>query len=99
MPEGGEAGITVNKPLAGAHQSALQALAGVGAVVKQNTPTYVEGRRPNKMGLMVGSGGETIKIWLSAAGAQTQVKVTTEKSFAGMVGQKSWDSEVLAALR
>ena len=79
--------MVVNKSLNASHQAALHALATIGADVKVNQPTYVEGRRPNKIGLVVGSGGETIKIWLTAQGDKTAVKVKTEKSFVGIAGQ------------
>jgi hypothetical protein len=86
--------------LAAAHQSGLDALAKIGANVKKNEPAYLEGRRPNKIGLVVGSGGETVKIWLTAqGGAKTAVKVKTVKSFVGIAGQRNWDSEVIAAMQ
>jgi hypothetical protein len=92
--------VVLNKPMAAAHQAALHALSTIGAEVKKNEPTYVEGRRPNKMGLFVGSGGETVKVWLTAQeGEKTGVTVKTEKSFVGIAGQKNWDADVIAAMR
>jgi hypothetical protein len=92
-------GSVLAKPLAAAHQSALQALAAVGANVTVNEAAYLEGKRPHKMGVMVGSGGETIKITLTAQGQQTHVSVATKKSILGIAGQKNWDAQVLAAMR
>ena len=92
--------IVLQKSLPEAHMSALHALSTIGAKVSSNKPGYLEGRRPNKMGLMVGSGGETVKIWLTAQGSrQTLVKVKTKKSIVGIAGQKNWDSEVIRAMR
>jgi hypothetical protein len=100
-PDAAPAGnaLVLNKPLATAHRAALHALSTIGAVVQENTPTYVEGRRPNKMGLVVGSGGETIKISLAAEGSKTAVSVKTEKSFMGIAGQRNWDAQVIAAMQ
>lgn len=87
-------------PLAAAQQSAVRALASIGCDIQKQDPTYVQGRRPNKIGLVVGSGGETIKVWLkSISPTQTGVNVETNKSFVGIAGQKNWDEEVLAAMK
>ena len=98
QPEG-KPGVVFEQPIAKAQQAAVDALAVVGCDIKKQEPTYVEGRRPNKMGLLVGSGGETVKVWLEAVEPQkTNVKVKTEKSFVGMAGQKNWDKQVLEAM-
>lgn len=95
QPEG-KPGVVFEQPIAKAQQAAVDALAVVGCDIKKQEPTYVEGRRPNKMGLFVGSGGETVKVWLEALEPQkTSVKVKTEKSFVGVAGQKNWDKQVL----
>jgi hypothetical protein len=94
-----ENAFVLDKPQTAAHQAALHALATIGAVVQKDTLAYVQGRRPNKMGLVVGSGGETVKIWLTAQGSKTSVSVKTEKSFAGIAGQKNWDAQVIAAMQ
>ena len=92
--------VILNKSLAAAHQSGLDALAKIGANVKKNEPAYLEGRRPNKIGLVVGSGGETVKIWFTAqGGGKTAVKVKTVKSLVGIAGQRNWDSDVIAAMQ
>lgn len=92
--------VILDKSLAAAHQSGLDALAKIGANVKKNEPTYMEGRRPNKIGLVVGSGGETVKIWFTAQSAgKTAVKVKTVKSLVGIAGQRNWDSEVITAMQ
>ena len=78
---------------------ALEALAEVGFDVTKNDRGYVEGFRPRKVGLAVGSGGETIGVWMSSVGSDsTRVQVRTAKSFVGIVGQKNWDEPVLDAM-
>jgi hypothetical protein len=55
--------------------------------------------RPRKVGFFVGSGGETVGIWLEPLGPdQTHVLVTTATTAAGRLGQKNWDNEVLAEM-
>ena len=96
MPSRGEPATVFEQPLAKTRQAALDALVVVGCKIKKQEPTYVDGRRPNKMGLFVGSGGETLKIWLEEVGpTKTSVRVKTSKSLIGIVGQKDWDTEVL----
>lgn len=87
------------QPLAKTQQAAVDALTVVGCGIKKQEPSYVEGSRPHKMGLFVGSGGETIKITLVSLEPQkTSVTVKTEKSFVGFAGQKNWDKQVLEAM-
>ena len=51
------------------------------------------------MGFFVGSGGETIGLWLATlAPDKTEVKVTTSKSVVGIAGQKNWDDAVIAEI-
>lgn len=95
QPEG-QPSVVFDQAIAKTQQAAVDALAVIGCKIKKQEPTYVEGHRRNKMGLFVGSGGETVKVLLEALEPQkTGVKVTTEKSFVGMAGQKNWDKEVL----
>ena len=84
------------QPIAKTQQAAVDALTVVGCEIKQQEPSYVEGSRPHKMGLFVGSGGETVKVTLVSLEPQnTSVTVKTEKSFVGFAGQKNWDKQVL----
>lgn len=77
------------------HAAALQALAGIGCEIKKNTPTAIEGKRSNKIGLAVGSGGEKLFVDLKDLGdGKTEVRVTTKKTMLGYVGQKLWNEEV-----
>jgi hypothetical protein len=84
------------QPIERVQKAAVDALVVTGFDVTKQEPTYVEGFRPRKVGLFVGSGGETVGIWLTKQGPnKTEVKVDTAKSFVGMVGQKNWDTEIL----
>jgi hypothetical protein len=86
--------------LAETNRAAVDALTVLGFEIEENTDTYVEGHRPHKIGLFVGSGGETVGVWLEAiSDKQTKVKIDTAKSFAGYVGQKDWDEEMIAEMR
>jgi hypothetical protein len=77
------------------HGAALQALASVGCEVKKDTPTAIEGKRSNKIGLAVGSGGEKLFVEIKDLGdGKTELKVTTKKTMLGIVGQKLWNEEV-----
>lgn len=81
------------------HDAALQALAGIGCEVKKDTADLIEGKRPNKVGLAVGSGGEKLFVTIKDAGnGRTEFKVTTKKTLLGIAGQKRWNDEVAAKI-
>lgn len=91
--------VIYDKAEATVQKAAVDALVANGFVVSKSGAEYVEGARPHKMGALVGSGGESAGIWLSSLGAdKTSVKVSTAKSFVGMMGQKDWDKEILAEM-
>lgn len=91
--------VVYDKPETTVQKAAVDALVANGFVVSKSDAEYVEGARPHKMGLFVGSGGESAGVWLSALGSdKTSVKVDTAKSFAGMAGQKNWDKEIIAEM-
>lgn len=86
-------------PILKVQKASVAALAVTGFDVTQQEPGYVEGFRPRKVGLAVGSGGETAGIWLTAQGAdKTEVKVDTAKSLVGIVGQQSWNDEIITEI-
>lgn len=91
--------VVYNKPEAAVQKAAVDAMVANGFVISKSDAEYVEGARPHKMGLVVGSGGESAGVWLSSLESdKTSVKVSTAKSFAGMAGQKSWDKEIIAEM-
>jgi hypothetical protein len=82
------------------HAAALEALAAVGCKVKSDSPTYIEGKRSNKVGIAVGSGGEKLFVWIKDVGeGKTELKVTTKKTLVGIVGQKLWNEQVANQVR
>jgi hypothetical protein len=92
-------GAVFQQPIEKARQASVDALTMTGFEIKKQEPAYVEGFRPRKMGLFVGSGGETVGVWLATlAPDQTEVKVKTARSFVGGAGQKNWDNEVMAEI-
>jgi len=44
--------------------------------------------------VFVGSGGEKVKVKLSAKGSETRVKISTGKGFVGRVGKKNWSTPI-----
>jgi len=93
------AGVVFPQPIAKSQKAAVDALVVLGFDVQKQEAAYVEGFRPRKIGLLVGSGGETVGVWLESVTAErTRVRVDTARSFAGYVGQKKWDSEVLTEM-
>ena len=83
-----------------AHAAAVDALTVLGFEIKKNEDNYVEGYRPRKIGLFVGSGGESVGVWLEPIDEKkVDVKISTAKSFVGIVGQKSWDNEIIAEMK
>jgi hypothetical protein len=92
-------GVVFDQPIEKVQEAAIDALVVLGFDITIQEPAYVEGARPRKVGFFVGSGGETVGIWLeSIAGDKTKVDVKTAKSIVGIVGQKEWDEEVTQEL-
>lgn len=87
------------KPAGEVQKAAVDALVVLGFDVQKSEPAYVEGFRPHKAGLFVGSGGETVGIWIEPlAPSRTGVRVDTARSFLGIAGQRRWDEDVLNQL-
>lgn len=87
------------QPLDKAREAALRALTFVGCELKKKEPYYVSGRRPNKIGLFVGSGGETVEVFLYPAKEnETHVWVDTDLSFVGIAGQQDWSEKAMAEI-
>lgn len=83
-------------PVEKVREAGLRSLTFVGCKVDQQEPYYLKGSRPHKMGLLVGSGGEKVKIFLyPKAENETQVWVDTDLTFVGMAGQQGWNKQVL----
>jgi hypothetical protein len=98
-PSASTPGVVFDKPIAKVQKAAIDALTANGFEIGKSEPTYVEGTRPHKVGLAVGSGGESAGVWLeSLTPARTSVKVDTAKSLVGIAGQKSWNAEIISAL-
>lgn len=99
-PEDLEQEYTFENSLAETNRAAVDALTVLGFEIEETTDTYVQGHRPHKVGLLVGSGGETVGVWLeSVSDQETKVKVDTAKSFVGYVGQEDWDEEIVVEMR
>ena len=90
---------TFNYPLSQVQAAAKDALQANGFQVTGEEPGFLTGHRPNQVGLLVGSGGENIGVWLSQVGDnQTKVAVVTKLTVMGVVGQHSWDDPVLKSI-
>jgi hypothetical protein len=93
------AGPVFAKPPAVVQKAAVNALVVNGFDVQKDEPLYVQGYKPRKVGVIVGSGGETVGVWLEPVGDdRTRVRVDTAKTFVGMAGQRTWDADILAAM-
>lgn len=94
-----KASVVFQQPVEKVRKAAADALEVTGFDIKKQEPAYVEGFRPHKVGFFVGSGGETVGVWLSErAHDKTEVRVTTAKSLVGIAGQKNWDDEVISEI-
>src|SRR5258707_13053535 len=83
------------KPSAVVQKAALDSLIVTGFEIQKTEPSYVEGFRPRRWGLVVGSGGETVGEWLEPLGdSRTVVGVHAERSPMGIVVKRDWDSHV-----
>ena len=87
-----------SQPIAKVQEASVNALVVLGCEIKKQLPNYVEGKRTRKVGAFVGSGGETLRVWLSEANGKTAIRVSTDKTFVGGAGQKNWDAEVVAEI-
>jgi len=77
-------------------KAALRSLTFVGCEIKTQQDYFLSGRRPNKFGLFVGSGGETVNVYLyPQTDNETHVWVETHKSFVGIAGQQGWNKQVI----
>jgi hypothetical protein len=82
------------------HKAAADALAVIGCEIKKDEPTHLEGVRTRKVGVFVGSGGETVSVSItSQAEGKTNVDIRTKRTFVGGAGQKNWDQPVLEEIR
>jgi hypothetical protein len=94
-PPDGEPKAVFEQPIAKVQEQTVNALVTLGCEIKKQLPNYVEGKRVRKVGVFVGSGGETIRVWLAEQDGKTSIKVTTDKTFVGGAGQKNWDQETV----
>lgn len=82
------------------HKAAADALAVIGCEIKKDEPTHLEGVRTHKVGVFVGSGGETVSVLIATqADGKTSVDIRTKRTFVGGAGQKNWDQPVLEEIR
>ncbi len=88
--------VVFAKNLEEVRQAGLRSLTFVGCKLKTQQPLFLSGDRPHKFGLFVGSGGETVNVFLyPESDTETHVWVETHKSFVGMVGQQGWNKQVI----
>lgn len=86
-------------PLPKVKEAVIDAMKSVEFEVKKENGNQLEARRKRHIGVMVGSGGETLVAELKEAeegGVKgTRVIAETKKGFVGRAGQKSWANAVL----
>jgi hypothetical protein len=77
----GMSSTTFAQPLSRVHDAAVRALTTVGCEIHQKQDYFVSGSRPHTFGLIVGSGGETVQIYmLPQSEESTQEWVNTNKT-------------------
>jgi hypothetical protein len=92
----GKPPVVFARNLEDVRQAALRALTFVGCKVNRQESLFLSGSRPHKFGLLVGSGGERVDVYLyPESDTETHVWVRTHVSFVGMAGQKGWSGQVL----
>jgi hypothetical protein len=96
----GMSSMTFAQPLSRVRDAALRALTTVGCEIHQKQDYFVSGNRPHTFGLIVGSGGETVQIYmLPQSEKSTQVWVNTNKTLFGIAGQRNWDERTLKEMK
>lgn len=94
-----EGAVVFGKPSTVVQKASVDALVVTGFDIQKSEPLYVEGYRPRRIGLIVGSGGETVGIWLEQMNnSKTRVLVDTARTFAGGAGQRNWNAAILEEL-
>jgi hypothetical protein len=80
-------------------KAAVNALVVSGFEIEKQEALYVQGFKTRQVGLFVGSGGETVGVWIEPAGPmRTRVYIDTAKSLLGIVGQRNWNEDVMTML-
>ena len=74
--------------------AARQAMETYGCEIKKEKDDYLEGTRSRHMGVVIGSGGEKIKVRLEEKDGGTRVRVQTGKGFVGRLGKKNWPTPI-----
>jgi hypothetical protein len=91
---------TLDAGPAAVHKAAADALAVIGCEIKKDEPNELAGVRTRKVGVFVGSGGETVSVSITMlAEGKTNVDIRTKRTFVGGAGQKNWDQPVLDEIR
>ena len=85
---------TIAYPMDKVLDAAKQAIATYGCSIKKEKPDYLECTRDRHIGVFVGSGGEKVKVKLSAKDSETRVQINTGKGFVGRVGKKNWSTPI-----
>jgi len=94
MPSGSS--TVFGKPSAVVQKAAVDSLVVTGFEIQKTEPLYVQGFRPHRVGVVVGSGGETVGVWLERLGdSRTGVRVDTARSMLGLAGQRVWNEDIL----
>lgn len=85
---------TIAYPMDKVLDAAKQSLATYGCSIKKEKTDYLECTRDRHVGVFVGSGGEKVKVKLSAKGSETRVQISTGKGFVGRLGKKNWSTPI-----
>ena len=82
------------QPIETVREAGLRALTFVGCKITVQRPYFLEGERPRKFGLFIGSGGETVKVFILPRGNDVHAWVDTDLNFVGIAGQQDWEKQV-----
>ena len=90
-PVAGKPTITFNEPISRIHQVTLEALAALNCATKVETDYYMKG----KFGT-----GEIVKVFLRSAGPnETQLWITTHRTYVGGAWQNNRCNDVIWAIK
>ena len=81
-------------PMAAVMKAARKAVQLYGCNIKKESRGYLECTRPRKVGIIMGSGGEKVKVWLSKKTNGTLVKIKTGKGMMGRLAKKNWSTPI-----
>lgn len=91
-----DASVMLGVDLLRARDISKKVLVALDSTITAETDSDIQAQRNRHIGVMVGSGGEELRIGLAAVDAKkTFMTATTKTGFVGGAGQKAWSCQIV----